>query len=161
MRLKGVLAVLVGSFVIAGGAQAQYGGLPGTPRAQAQDKKPAIAKGVHTKGLVTSLGGYKENEQVPIVLSGMTVEIEPGGQTGRERYLVPNYIYVLEGTLTTDTEGGRVGVAGIQYHAEGQSYSSPVGKWHNHVNGGTIPVKYLLLFVGTPAGPTMEHPKAE
>ena len=161
MRLKGVLAVLVGLFVIAGGAQAQYAGVSLTPAVQAQDQKPAVESGVKTKSLVTSLGGYRQVDNIPIVLTGMTVEIAPGGQTGRERYLVPTYIYVLEGTLTTDTEGGPVGVAGVQYHAEGQSYSSPVGVWHNHVNNGTNSAKYLLLFIGTAGATTMEKAKVD
>jgi quercetin dioxygenase-like cupin family protein len=158
MRLKGVLAVLVALFVFVGGAQVQYSGAGITPAAQAQDQ---AEKGVKTKNLVTSLGGYRQVDNIPIVLTGMTVEIAPGGQTGRERYLVPTYIYVLDGTLTTDTQGGPVGVAGVQYHAEGQSYSSPVAIWHNHMNNGTTPVKYLLLFIGAPSGPTMEKAKAE
>jgi quercetin dioxygenase-like cupin family protein len=72
---------------------------------------------------------------------------------------VPSYVYVLEGTLTTNTEGGPVGVAGAQYHAAGQSYSDPVGVWHSYSNGGQAPVKYLLLLIGTPGGPTTETAK--
>ena len=102
--------------------------------------------------LVTSLGGFKETVSIPVVLSGQTVEIEPGGQRGRQRHLVPTFIYVLEGTLVTNSEGGRVGVAGAQYHAAGQSYSDPAGVWHNHSNPGPGPVKYLLLFLSTPGG---------
>jgi hypothetical protein len=43
-------------------------------------------------------------------------------------------------------------VGGAQYHAAGQSYSDPVGVWHNHSNPGQAPVKYLLLFLSTPGG---------
>ncbi len=161
MRLKNVVMVLVGSFVIAGGAQAQYGGVPGISSAQAADAMPSTEKGVQTKGLVTSLGGYKQADHIPILLTGMTVEIGPGGHTGRERFLVPSYLYVLEGTLTTDTLGGPTGISGIQYHAEGQSYSSPAGVWHNFMNNGTTPVKYLLLFVGTPGARTIEKAPAQ
>jgi quercetin dioxygenase-like cupin family protein len=110
------------------------------------------AKGVKSSNLITSLGGFKETVSIPVVLSGQTVEIEPGGQTGRQRHLVPTFIYVLEGTLVTNSEGGRVGVAGAQYHAAGQSYSDPAGVWHNHSNPGPTPVKYLLLFLSTPGG---------
>jgi quercetin dioxygenase-like cupin family protein len=121
--------------------------------AQAQAPAPAPqAKGVKSGTLVTSLGGFKETVSIPVVLSGQTVEIEPGGQTGRQRHLVPTFIYVLEGTLVTNSEGGRVGVAGAQYHAAGQSYSDPAGVWHNHSNPGPGPVKYLLLFLSTPGG---------
>ena len=58
---------------------------------------------------------------VPVVLTGQIVEIESGGQTGRQRHLVPSYIYVLEGILTTNSDGGPVGVDGVQYHGAGQS----------------------------------------
>jgi quercetin dioxygenase-like cupin family protein len=110
------------------------------------------AKGVKSSTLITSLGGFKETVSIPVVLSGQTIEIEPGGQTGRQRHLVPTFIYVLDGTLVTNSEGGRVGVAGVQYHAAGQSYSDPAGVWHNHSNPGPGPVKYLLLFLSTPGG---------
>jgi quercetin dioxygenase-like cupin family protein len=155
MRLKATLVVVVALFMVVGGAHAQYGG-GGTPPAAAQDAKPAQEKGVKTRGLVTSLGGFRGTASIPIVLTGQIVEIEPGGQTGRQRFLVPSYIYVLEGTLTTNSEGGPVGVAGVQYHAAGQSYMDAPGVWHNHTNGGTTPVKYLLLLIGTPGGPTTE-----
>jgi len=110
------------------------------------------AKGVKSSTLITSLGGFKETVSIPVVLSGQTIEIEPGGQTGRQRHLVPTFIYVLDGTLVTNSEGGRVGVGGAQYHAAGQSYSDPAGVWHNHSNPGPGPVKYLLLFLSTPGG---------
>lgn len=113
---------------------------------------PPQAKGVKTSNLITSLGGFREVVSIPVVLTGQTVEIEPGGQTGRQRHTVPTFIYVLEGTLVTNSEGGRVGVGGAQYHAAGQSYSDPVNTWHNHSNPGTTPVKYLLLFLSTPGG---------
>jgi quercetin dioxygenase-like cupin family protein len=122
----------------------------GTPAAVAQDGKPAAAKGVTSKNLVTSLGGFRGTANVPIVLTGQTVELEPGGQTGRQRHSVPSYIYVLEGTLTTNSEGGPVGVKGVQYHTEGQSYMDATGVWHNHTNTTGKPVRYLLLLISTP-----------
>src|SRR5438132_1153324 len=122
--------------------------------AGAQDKA-AGEKGVKATNLVTSLGPFRQASSIPLVLTGQTVEIEPGGQTGRQRHLVPSYVYVLEGTLVTNTEGGPVGVAGVQYHAAGQSYSDPVGVWHNYSNPGPAPAKYLLQLVGTPGSPTI------
>ena len=94
-----------------------------TPALAAGAGMPAPqAKGVKAGTLVTSLGGFRETVSIPVVLSGQTIEIEPGGrQTGRQRHLVPTFIYVLDGTLVTNSEGGRVGVAGAQYHAAGQS----------------------------------------
>jgi quercetin dioxygenase-like cupin family protein len=142
MRATGIAAVVVGSLAVLG--------LVGPAAAQA----PAVPqpKGVKTNPLITSLGAFREAVNIPVILTGQTVEIEPGGQTGRQRHTVPTFIYVLEGTLVTNSEGGRVGVSGAQYHATGQSYSDPAGVWHNHSNPGQTPVKYLLLFLSTPGG---------
>ncbi|HXG15898.1 MAG TPA: cupin domain-containing protein [Calidithermus sp.] len=129
--------------------------------AAAQDGTPAREKGVRTKGLVTSLGAFRGTASIPIVLTGQIVEIEPGGQTGRQRHLVPSYIYVLEGVLTTESEGGPVGVAGVQYHAQGQSYMDAVGVWHNHKNATDKPVRYLLLLISTPGGSTTQKAGAD
>lgn len=160
MRVKTV-AVLVALFVIVGGAQAQYDYGTGPAPAQAQDGRPALEKGVKSRNLVTSLGGFRGTASVPIVLTGQIVEIEPGGQTGRQRHTVPSYIFVLEGTLTTNSEGGPVGVAGVQYHAEGQSYMDAPGMWHNHSNTGQKPVKYLLLLISTPGGAPTQKATAD
>jgi quercetin dioxygenase-like cupin family protein len=141
MRATGFAVVVAGLAVLgfAGSAAAQASAVP-------------QQKGVTTTNLVTSLGGFREVVSIPVVLTGQTVEIAPGGQTGRQRHLVPTFIYVLEGTLVTNSDGGRVGVAGAQYHAAGQSYSDPAGVWHNHSNPGPAPVKYLLLLLSTPGG---------
>ncbi len=156
MRLKIVAVVCIALLAVVGGAPslAQYGG---APPAEAQDAKGAQPKGVTTKNLVTSLGGFRGTANVPIILTGQVVEIAPGGQTGRQRHLVPSYIYVLEGVLTTNSEGGPVGVAGAQYHAVGQSYMDALGVWHNHSNAGQVPVRYLLLLIGTPGGATTQQ----
>ena len=120
---------------------------------------PALAqgnkgpKGVKAKGLVTSLGAFKDTIDMPVVVSGATVEIEPGGQTGREQFRVPTYVYVLEGILTTDYEDGPVGIKGAQYHAAGQSFMDRGGWWHSHMNKTDKPVKYLILHLGYPGHP--------
>ena len=146
MQLRALVSAAVGLGVL-------VGGIPlGLSAALAQDAKPAVEKGVKAKDLVTSLGAFRGTASIPLVVTGQVVEIEPGGQTGRQRHTVPTFIYVLEGTLVTNSEGGRVGVAGAQYHAAGQSYSDPAGVWHNHSNPGPVPVKYLLLFLSTPGG---------
>jgi quercetin dioxygenase-like cupin family protein len=160
MRFRTVVLGAVIAFVGIGGVS--VGGLYGGPApAQAQDGAPAQPKGVTSKNLVTSLGGFRGTANVPVVLTGQIVEIEPGGQTGRQRHMVPSYIYVLEGILTTNSDGGPVGVDGVQYHGAGQSYMDAVSVWHNHSNGGTSPVKYLLLLVSTPGGATTQKAGSE
>ena len=126
-------------------------GLAADPALAQSDKAP---KGVKAKGLVTSLGGFKDTINMPVVVTGATVELEPGGQTGREQFRVPTYVYVIEGILTTDYEAGPVGIKGAQYHAAGQSFMDHGGWWHNHMNGTDKPVKYLILHLGYPGHPS-------
>jgi quercetin dioxygenase-like cupin family protein len=129
-------------------------GLAGIP-ADAQDQQVAQPKGIKVKGLVTSLGGFSATVNTPILVTGSTVELEPGGQTGRQEFRVPTYIYVLEGVLTTEYEAGPIGIKGTQYHATGQSFmdNGGVGWWHNLANRSDKPVKYLMLHLGYPGRP--------
>jgi quercetin dioxygenase-like cupin family protein len=154
MTRRILVAGVVGLFVV-------VGGLVAAPTTRAQDAKPNEEKGVKARDLVTSLGGFRGTANIPIVLTGKIVEIQPGGQTGRERFNVPSFVYVLEGTLTTNSEGGPIGVGGVQYHAAGQSYMDAPGVFHNHSNPGQTPVKYLLLFIGTPGGPAVQKAGAD
>jgi hypothetical protein len=121
----------------------------------AQDEKVAEPKGVTVRGLVTSLGGFSATVSTPLLVTGATVELAPGGQTGRQEFRVPTYIYVIEGTLITEYEAGPIGIKGTQYHAAGQSFmdSGGAGWWHNFVNRSEKPVKYLMLHLGYPGRP--------
>jgi quercetin dioxygenase-like cupin family protein len=131
--------------------------------AWAQQPAPAGApKGVTSRNLVTSLGGFSATVNAPILLTGSTVTLEPGGQTGREQFRVPTFIYVLEGILTTFYEAGPVGIAGTQYHSAGQSFMDNAGWWHNYTNTTGKPVKLLMLHVGYPGRPDpVQKPEAE
>jgi hypothetical protein len=127
-------------------------GLASLP-AYAQDQKAPEPQGVTVRGLVTSLGGFSATVNTPIFVSGGTVELEAGGQTGRQQFRVPTYIYVIQGVLTTDYQDGPVGIKGAQYHAAGQSFMDNGGWWHNHANRSNQPVKYLMLHLGYPGRP--------
>ncbi len=134
-------------------------GLVGLP-ADAQDSK--APKGVTVKGLVTSLGSFNATINAPLFITGATVSLEPGGETGRQQFRVPTYIYVIEGVLTTDYEAGPVGIKGVQYHAGGQSFMDNGGWWHNHTNKTDKTVQYLMLHVGYPGRPDpVQRPDAE
>ena len=121
--------------------------------AEAQAPKPPEPQGIQIMGLVTSLGGFSERVNTPLLVTGATVELAPGGQTGKQQFRVPTYIYVIEGVLTTNYEAGPVGTQGIQYHAAGQSFMDNGGWWHNHLNASPKPVKYLMLHIGYPGRP--------
>jgi quercetin dioxygenase-like cupin family protein len=136
-------------------------GLASLP-AGAQAQKPPEPKGIKVTGLVTSLGGFSATVVTPIFLTGATVELEPGGQTGKEQFRVPTYIYVIEGVLTTDYDAGPVGTQGIQYHAAGQSFMDNGGWWHNLKNASPKSVKYLMLHIGYPGRPDpVQRPEKE
>ena len=97
--------------------------------AEAQADKAPEPKGVAVRPLVTSLGGFSATVNAPLFVTGATVELEPGGQTGKQQFRVPTYIYVIEGILTTDYQDGPVGIKGAQYHAAGQSFMDNGGWW--------------------------------
>ena len=145
---------MIAKIRIAAAASLLVIGLAGLP-ASAQDEKAAEPKGVSVKGLITSLGPFSATVSTPIFVTGATVELEPGGQTGRQEFRVPTYIYVIEGVLTTEYEAGPIGIKGTQYHAMGQSFmdNGGVGWWHNLANRSDKPVKYLMLHLGYPGRP--------
>ncbi len=150
MRMR-TSVVLVGTLLL---------GLLGLP-AWAQEDKPPEPKGVSTRPLVSSLGVYRATVNPPILVTGGTVELEAGGQTGRQRFLVPTVIHVLEGILITDYAAGPIGVAGVQYHATGQSHVDPGGAWHNYMNRTDKPVRFLMIHLGYPGANAIEQFKGE
>jgi hypothetical protein len=128
----------------------------------AQQPDAKAPKGVKARSLVTSLGNFSATVSAPLLLTGSTIELEPGGYTGRQQFRVPTYVYVIEGILTTEYEAGPVGISGAQYHAAGQSYMDNGGWWHNGFNRTDKPVKYLILHIGYPGRPDpIVRPDAE
>jgi hypothetical protein len=119
-------------------------------------------KGVKSRNLVTSLGGFSATVNAPVFVTGATIEIEPGGHTGRQQYRVPTYVYILDGTVTTEYEAGPVGIKGAQYHTAGQSFMDNGGWWHNYFNRGSKPAKILILHIGYPGRPDpIQRPDAD
>jgi quercetin dioxygenase-like cupin family protein len=141
MTFKSIIGLLMAVFLLAVGLPAG---------AQEDEKAP---KAVTARGLVTSLGGFSATVNAPIFLTGSTIELAPGGRTGRQQFRVPTYVYVIEGILTTQYEAGPVGIAGTQYHAAGQSFMDNGGWWHIHFNRSDKPTKYLILHIGYPGRP--------
>ena len=138
---------------LAAAASLLVAGLAILPADAQAPEPPAQPKGVKVTGLVSSLGGFSATVVTPVLISGSIVELEPGGQTGKQQFRVPTYIYVLEGVLVTDYEAGPVGTQGVQYHAAGQSFMDNGGWWHNHMNSSPKSVKYLMIHLGYPGRP--------
>jgi hypothetical protein len=155
-----VVAVITGVLVVGGSAPspAQYG----TPVAQAQGTVPLQDKGVKALNLVTSTGGFSARTEVPLALSGQKFQIEPGGETARQMFLVSAFVYVLDGVLTVDSEAGATGVKGLQYYAGGQAVAlPPTGTWLHFYNSGQTPVTYIVLYIGPPGAPTVRKMATE
>jgi len=119
----------------------------------AQEADTKAPKGFKTRNLVTSLGAFSATVNAPILVTGSQLEIEPGGHSGRHQFRVPTFVYVIDGILTSEYEGGPVGIAGAQYHAAGQSFMDNGGLWHNYFNRTDKPVKVLILHLGYPGRP--------
>jgi quercetin dioxygenase-like cupin family protein len=92
----------------------------------------------------TSIGQAVE---YPDIDSGEVTAIEviipPGGQTGWHRHPVPGYGYILAGTLTLETEGGKTFV-----FRPGDAFAEVVKARHNGRNLGKEPVKLVAFFTG-------------
>jgi quercetin dioxygenase-like cupin family protein len=80
--------------------------------------------------------------------------LEPGGRTALHQHPVPVYVYVLEGTLTVQAQGGEA-----REYKPGQAFLEDVNHWHQAFNKGTAPVKILVVFVGEEGKPTSVNAK--
>ncbi|HEV8309122.1 MAG TPA: cupin domain-containing protein [Methylomirabilota bacterium] len=89
----------------------------------------------------------------PEVVS-VTGELEPGGRTARHQHPVPVFVYILEGTITVQADGGRP-----REYKPGQAFMEDVNHWHQAFNKGTTPVKILVVFMGEEGKPTTINAK--
>ena len=76
-------------------------------------------------------------------------EIEPGGRTSRHQHPAPVFVYVLDGTLTVQAEGGQP-----REYPAGQAFMEDVNHWHRAFNKTSAPVKILVVFMGEEGKPT-------
>lgn len=85
-------------------------------------------------------------------ITGMVVEIAPGGETGWHQHPVPSFGVVLEGTLAVTLKDGRV----KHLHA-GEALVEVVNTLHNGRNTGDKPVRIIVFYAGT-VGRTLTVP---
>ncbi len=81
-------------------------------------------------------------------------ELEPGGRTALHQHPVPVFVYVLEGTIIVQAQGGEP----REYKA-GQAFIEDVNHWHQASNKGGAPVKILVIFAGEQGKPTTVNAK--
>ena len=77
--------------------------------------------------------------------------IAPKGRTALHQHPVPVYVYVLEGSLSVETEG-----AEARNYKAGDAFLESVGKWHQAFNESDQPAKILVVFMGEEGKPTTE-----
>ena len=114
----------------------------------------ALPKGFKTtpvlKGTKTASGhpfAYPSGANPEII--SVIGELEPGGRTARHQHPVPVFVYVLEGVLTVQAEGGQP-----REYKTGQAYIEDFNHWHQVFNRGTTPTKILVVFSGAEGKPT-------
>ena len=133
-----LLALLLGVVSLAGAAWAQATGLKATMILQAS----------------TTPAG--QPIQFPLFRNQFTanlVEIAPGGQVGRHMHPVPVLVYIMEGELTVEADGQPA-----RSYKAGQAAVEVMNTWHNGLNRGSVPVKFLVVYAGEEGKPTTVRP---
>jgi len=87
-------------------------------------------------------------------LTAVRLDIGPGGETGRHMHPYPTLVYVLEGAIDVETDGGLV-----HSYKAGDSFLMVVNTWTNAKNSGTMPAKMLVVFVGVHGKPNLVRPQ--
>jgi quercetin dioxygenase-like cupin family protein len=88
-------------------------------------------------------------------VTGLIVEVAPGGQTGWHEHPVPSFAYVLEGELEVTRASGEVKIL-----KAGDTLAEVVNTVHNGRPLGDKPVKILVFYAGTKDGKlTIPHPE--
>ncbi|MFO7189266.1 MAG: cupin domain-containing protein [Pseudomonadota bacterium] len=89
-------------------------------------------------------------------ITGLTIELAPGGETGWHAHPVPSFGMILEGTLAVTLKDGRTRV-----FQAGDSVAEVIGTLHNGRNVGEGPVKLLVFYAGSVDTPLTVKAPAE
>jgi quercetin dioxygenase-like cupin family protein len=76
-------------------------------------------------------------------VTGLRIELAPGGETGWHQHPVPSFAYVLEGTLEVALQDGRV-----KRFEAGDAFAEVTNTLHNGRNVGKTPVKLIVFYAG-------------
>lgn len=76
-------------------------------------------------------------------ITGMLIEIAPGGETGWHLHPVSSFGYVLEGELEVQLKNGAT-----KRLKSGEALAEVVNTLHNGRNVGTVPVKLIVFYAG-------------
>jgi len=76
-------------------------------------------------------------------ITGLMIELAPGGETGWHLHPVPSFAFILEGTLEVALKDGR-----SKRFQPGDTFVEVVNTLHNGRNIGSTPVKILVFYPG-------------
>jgi len=86
-------------------------------------------------------------------VTALLLEIGPGGETGRHMHPNPTFVYMLEGAIEVEMDGGMP-----HTYKAGDSFLEVVNTWHNGKNTGTTPARILVVFSGVKGKPNLIRP---
>ncbi|BCB28494.1 hypothetical protein SKTS_33800 [Sulfurimicrobium lacus] len=76
-------------------------------------------------------------------ITGLMIEIAPGGETGWHLHPVPSFGVILEGTLEVALKDGQT-----RRFQAGEAIAEVVDTLHNGRNIGTTPVRIVVFYAG-------------
>jgi quercetin dioxygenase-like cupin family protein len=76
-------------------------------------------------------------------VTALSIDIQPGAETGWHRHPVPSFAVVLQGRLQVTLRDGRT-----REFAAGEAFAEVVDTVHNGRNIGDVPTKPLVLYTG-------------
>jgi quercetin dioxygenase-like cupin family protein len=137
MKQSGMLAVAVLGLIAApAAAQVKF------------SYTPILQSGATVAGVAIA---YPKTDSAEV--TALRVEVGPGGETGRHMHPFPTFVYVLEGAINVEMEGGTA-----RSYKAGDSFLEVVNTWHNGKNNGVAPAKLLVVFVGVHGKPGLVRP---
>lgn len=89
-------------------------------------------------------------------ITGLIVEIAPGGSTGWHLHPVPSFGLMLQGTLEVKLKDGR----SKRLHS-GDALAEVVNTLHNGTNVGQDPVRIVVFYAGSQGTALSETPPAD
>ena len=114
---------------------------------------PAVALAVEPSAdvsVTTILKAQTSWDGSPIVypkgkpeVTGMMIEIAPGGETGWHLHPVNSFAVLLEGELEVTLKNGT-----SKRLKAGDAFAEVANTWHNGRNIGTVPAKLVVFYAG-------------
>lgn len=77
-------------------------------------------------------------------VTALSIDIQPGAETGWHHHPVPSFAVVLQGSLQVTLRDGRT-----RHFSAGEAFAEVIDTAHNGRNIGQVPTKLLVLYTGT------------